>query len=911
MSKKTYNSGEPSLGLELDEETATEQKGPVTVLGLTFSNDDERREYFRAELHRKLPELRNIEGFPIGEDDDIIALSDPPYYTACPNPWLNDFIAEWEAEKKDLEAKGLRKTDFEVTEPYSADVSEGKNNPVYTAHTYHTKVPHPAIMRYILHYTQPGDIIFDGFCGTGMTGVAAQACAKSNNEWHSKIESEFVNSVGHKPKWGKRHAICGDLSPYASMISNNYNSPTDISLLKSETQRIMNELKDECGWMYTTLHDNKPIGCINYMVWSDVAICQNCGKEFIYWDSTMSKEKEGLLDNFECPYCKCSHTKATAKRSFQTVYDDVIDDVVNVIKHVPVVMVYTVKGKHIEREPLAYDIDLLKKIDQHPIDTKYIPIQLLPEGYNTEQPKKTQGYFYVHQFYTRRNLIALSILFKKIYESKYPSKLMFLFTAMIGRSTKMQRVHINNYFHGGGGWNAGNLKGTLYIPPFPVETSVLEQIGDKLRLLLKAEPYLPHSFDNVIQVASALKQNMYTNSVDYIFTDPPFGANINYSELNSLPEAWLRVTTNNETEVIENSAQGKSPAFYHNEMQKCFSEYYRILKPGRWMTVEFSNTKASVLNFIQSAITSVGFIIANVASLDKKQGSYKSVTTTTAVKQDLIISCFKPSEKLLAHFENMRQSDDNQNIFVSTQSFIEELLTRLPVIIVNEKKTTAVVERSPKILYDRLIAFFVQNGRQIPMDASEFQRFLRDTFVERDGMFFTAEQAIKYDDLRRQNPEMVSLALFVGSEADGVQWLKRELVDKPQTYQDLQPKWMQDLVAPKKGDAIPELMQILEENFLKNEDSQWYIPDAENEADLEKVRTRRLLREFKTYVEAAEKPKGRIKEARLEALRTGFKNCYQEKDFATIVRVGDRIPQSLLTEDDVLLQYYDIATNRI
>ena len=209
MSKKTYNSGEPSLGLELEEETATEQKGPVTVLGLTFSNDDERREYFRAELRRKLPELRNIEGFPIGEDDDIIALSDPPYYTACPNPWLNDFIAEWEAEKKDLEAKGLRKTDFEVTEPYSADVSEGKNNPVYTAHTYHTKVPHPAIMRYILHYTQPGDIIFDGFCGTGMTGVAAQACAKSNNEWHSKIESEFVNSVGHKPKWGKRHAICG------------------------------------------------------------------------------------------------------------------------------------------------------------------------------------------------------------------------------------------------------------------------------------------------------------------------------------------------------------------------------------------------------------------------------------------------------------------------------------------------------------------------------------------------------------------------------------------------------------------------------------------------------------------------------------------------------------------------------
>lgn len=87
---------------------------------------------------------------------------------------------EWEAEKKDLEAKGLRKTDFEVTEPYSADVSEGKSNSIYMAHSYHTKVPHPAIMRYLLHYTQPGDIVLDGFCGTGMTGVAANLCGSKS-----------------------------------------------------------------------------------------------------------------------------------------------------------------------------------------------------------------------------------------------------------------------------------------------------------------------------------------------------------------------------------------------------------------------------------------------------------------------------------------------------------------------------------------------------------------------------------------------------------------------------------------------------------------------------------------------------------------------------------------------------------
>ena len=58
----------------------------ITVLGKTFNSEEERRDYFREELRKKLPELKQMEGFPIGEDEDILNLSDPPYYTACPNP---------------------------------------------------------------------------------------------------------------------------------------------------------------------------------------------------------------------------------------------------------------------------------------------------------------------------------------------------------------------------------------------------------------------------------------------------------------------------------------------------------------------------------------------------------------------------------------------------------------------------------------------------------------------------------------------------------------------------------------------------------------------------------------------------------------------------------------------------------
>src|SRR5216684_999852 len=151
----------------LNEQDTNVQRS-VECLGLTFDSDEARRAYYLGILREKLkdPEFRKIEGFPRGDDEDILALSDPPYYTACPNPFIADFI-KYYGRPYDPDIPYSR-------EPFAADVSEGKNDPIYNSHSYHTKVPHKAIMRYILHYSEPGNIVFDGFCGSGMTGVAAQ-----------------------------------------------------------------------------------------------------------------------------------------------------------------------------------------------------------------------------------------------------------------------------------------------------------------------------------------------------------------------------------------------------------------------------------------------------------------------------------------------------------------------------------------------------------------------------------------------------------------------------------------------------------------------------------------------------------------------------------------------------------------
>jgi DNA modification methylase len=863
-------------------------KTAITCLGKSFDNEDERREYFRNELRKKLPELKKIDGFPRGEDDDIVNLSDPPYYTACPNPWLNDFIAQWEEEKK---LNKSLKTKFKIDEPYASDVSEGKNNPIYNAHSYHTKVPHPAIMRYILHYTQPGDIVFDGFAGTGMTGVAAQLCGYPTSELKYSIQNDFKNLGLEIPNWGERKAICGDLSPIASFIDYNYNTPIDIEVFENSIEKIISEVEKECGWMYETKHKDGKVGRINYTVWSDVFICSNCNKEVIFYDVAVDEDNSSVRDEFQCNHCKTLLKKSNIEKAYNTLFDEVTGSVIKQLKIVPVLINYNIGTKRSTKKPDISDLSLIKKIEESSIPY-WFPAERMPLGGESRRNDEG-GFTHTHHYYTKRNLWILSALLKRIGNSL---RHLLIFNSISQTlCSKLVRYNLGNRGN-------GTLSGTLYMPSLIAETNIFKVFDGKAKDFIKA--YSLIKSQNVVFTNSATSLNLKENTIDYIFTDPPFGANIMYSELNFLWEAWLKVETNNEQEAIENKALGKTLLDYQDLMTKCFIEYYRILKPAKWMTVEFSNTSAAVWNGIQTAIQKAGFVIANVSALDKQQGSFKAVNTVTAVKQDLVISCYKPSVEFELNF-------NHNSAEVSIWDFVTEHLKHLPIHLKKENSTTAIIERSPKILYDRLISFYLVKGLPIPIDAKEFQEGLKQRFPERDGMFFAPDQVAEYDSKKSKTPQFVQLSLLVTTESEGIEWLRQEL-KKPQSYQDLHPKWLQAITAIRKNDILPELKGLLNENFIQESNGKWRVPDMNEIKDRDVVRNKKLLTEFLSYVQLINIPKAKkLKEVRVEALMAGFKASWEKKDFETIVKVGDMIPQNILLEDEKLLMYYDIAKDRV
>lgn len=916
------------------------------------------KEEYRRRLAEKLkdPEFRKIEGFPHGTDEAILALSDPPYYTACPNPFLDEWI-EQNAKPYDPE------TDDYHREPFAADVSEGKNHPIYNAHSYHTKVPHRAIMRYILHYTEPGDVVYDGFCGTGMTGVAAQLCADQaevealgadpktgksgdykvdaeGNIWereawecHNAVRAGRANPHPHilepKPfsKLGARKAILNDLSPAATFIAYNYNTPVDAGAFEREAKRILAEVEAECGWMYSTLHREKgkwndaeweafvgqcaegiskcqdaeqskayllalqkqsTLGRINYMVWSDVFVCPACGEEIVFWEAAVDKEAGKVLDAFLCPQCRAETTKQRSDRKFVSRFDDALGETVRQAVQVPVLANYSIGTKRHEKDADAFDQALIALIDRLPM-AHWFPTDRMPEGGNTTQPRVSHGLAYVHQFYTPRNLRFLA----PCMSGPVP-----LFRALcLNAMTRSCSVLVAYNFKRGGNKPRA---GTLYVSSIPVEANPANAMGNKLEDLRAAVVPLPKT--SVIATNSSTHV-LTASSVDYLFIDPPFGANINYSEMSFIWEAALRCFTNTDEEAIESKSQGKSLLDYQELMYRCFLAFFQALKPGRWATVEFHNSSNAVWNAVNEALSKAGFLVTDVRIIDKGHYSIMQYSAAAATERDLVISCYKPSERFTRDFELAKGTPQG------VKEFLDQHLAMLPVAPVTPTgKLEQLAERTLGVLFDRMISYHLVNAARIPLSAVEFERLLGEHYFKEDGMWFLPNQLAAYQARKMRGAEAEQLTFYMQDEKSAVRWIRSELEEMEVTLGELTPKFMRELKEWPKSEPRPELRDLLREYFIMNpEGGTWAIPDPENEEHLATLRRQKMLSVFREYARVATK----LHSFRKEAVIEGFKHCWQTQQYGMIVRVCERMKPADLQADRELMQFYDVAKDLV
>ena len=277
------------------------------------------------------------------------------------------------------------------------------------------------------------------------------------------------------------------------------------------------------------------------------------------------------------------------------------------------------------------------------------------------------------------------------------------------------------------------------------------------------------------------------------------------------------------------------------------------------------------------------------------------MTTTSAVKQDLVISAYKPKESFRKDFASYAGTEE------TAWAFVRQHLQNLPVAVVKEGRIELIAERQAYLLFDRMVAYHIMQGIPVPLDASDFYRGLDERFLKRDNMYFLPEQVNEYDEARiRNDVEPIQFDLFVTNEKSAIAWLYRQL-ETPQTYAELQPKFMQESKSTDRYEKIPELSVMLDENFLQDESGRWYIPDRTKESDLAKLREKSLWKEFEGYLSG----RGKLKLFRSEAVRVGFSRLWKEKNYQAIVDMAERLPESTIQEDPNLLMYYDISLGRV
>lgn len=579
---------------------------------------------------------------------------------------------------------------------YSTSIPSRRSGPVYNAFSYPTKIDPEAIAMFIAAHTAPGDTVLDVFAGSGTTGVAARLCERPTADMRRRAQE-----LDLPVEWGPRHMVLYELGVIGSLLSRTMCDPPDPAAFEAAATRVVKAAADQYDWMYEAEAPDGGAGSLRHVIWSDVLACSDCGQQTAYWDLAVGRDPLGLRRVAHCRCCGSQIVTADAPRATE-VAKDPLTGTENVQRIRRVAHVYGRSGRFTwQRPPLPSDLELIERVLDQAIPA-CVPSSELRWG-DLHRAGYHKGIDRIQHFYTRRNLIALGGLWTAV--DAEPAELrdalrLLILSYNATHSTLMTRVVVKT------GMKdfvlTGAQSGVLYVSSLPVEKNVIDGVRRKIKTF-RAAFATSHGGSSTVRVvnSSSTHLDLPDRSIDYVFTDPPFGGFIPYAEINQINEAWLGSVTDDTEEAIVSPAQGKGVAEYATLMKRVFAEVARVMKDDAATTVVFHSSKPDVWAALGGAFAAAGLVVERTTVLDKTQVSFKQVVSDGSTRGDAIFLLSQGGETRPAH---------------ANRDLLSEIL---------DLRERHGHDLSPQHLYSRYVARCIEEGRAVETEAPDFYSLLK------------------------------------------------------------------------------------------------------------------------------------------------------------------------------------------
>ena len=736
------------------------------------------------------------------------------YYSSGPNPNLKAFVEQY-ATLYDPE------TDTYNIPPFDKPITTTKATAIYNMHTYWSKKPHDAIMQYIEHYTQSGDLVLDPFCGSGSTALAALMTG--------------------------RKVIAIDLSPAATFITKNYCTPMDTDELQKAFEELQETVRPEMEWLYETRCDRCDGRALTaYTVYSHMYRCPRCLEKVPLFDCPEVKNlsKSGKTRKMRiCPQCLARGVKeeiSTRTERFGAV---------------PVLVSYMChegckpkrgQRQHNDPDPKKreffekFDLGKIQEIEEREIPYWYPPHRMM----NVEDDEVpwgdkwragTSNFRTVAELFTKRNLWALALLKNKCENNPFKDVFLFSFTGSLFTVSKMA-----THREGGGGY----LTGTYYLPSMFKERMVFDTYRRIYKSIFNGyQNYFLMNENLIISTDTATSlEDIKDNSIDAIFTDPPYADKVQYGELNFIWETWLDFDTDwHDKEIILNETRGMSLEDWAKMMRVAMRECYRVLKPGRWISLCYHDTSEGTWQLVQDIMAEVGFISEKMESaiyIDTGGTTYNQKLSGKVTKRDLVINFRKPRPGELASQLMLDLNEAPTTFREKAQKILSDALQALP-------------GQTADRLYDHLVSFMVRRGE---FERHNFDALLRDVAEESEGggRWYLKETAFLPDEAEACKEEAAASKL----EEFMDEYLKADPELAGVHYSDLFETYLPITDKPRRN-----LIDWLPEFFFKMSEGTWLPPMDETEREQKTAlrqsgalrRVRRFTNAIKNSVPPAER----------------------------------------------------------